>query len=122
MGTLAPSVNYHWQAEDYLTIWNADKHVNDPGGYGTGVGDSFVDLPGYFADSVDEFGDQRGSWDMIDLTLTYKPAGESNYYVQAYAYNVTDEEVAWFRGVEAGNPRGSYSAPSQYGIRIGYFW
>jgi iron complex outermembrane receptor protein len=122
MGTLAPSVNYHWQAEDYLTIWNADKHVNDPGGYGTGVGESFVDLPGYFADSVDEFGDQRGSWDMIDLTLTYKPAGESNYYVQAYAYNVTDEEVAWFRGVEAGNPRGSYSAPSQYGIRIGYFW
>ena len=122
MGTLAPSINYHWQAEDYLTIWNADKHVNDPGGYGTGVGDSFVDLPGYFSDSVDEFGDQRGSWDMVDLTLTYKPAGESNYYVQAYAYNVTDEEVAWFRGVEAGNPRGAYSAPSQYGIRIGYFW
>ena len=71
---------------------------------------------------MDEFGDQRGSWDMVDLTLTYKPAGDSSYYVQAYAYNVTDEEVAWFRGVEAGNPRGAYSAPSQYGIRIGYFW
>ena len=40
---------------------------------------------------------REDSWDMVDLTLTYKPAGESNYYVQAYAYNVTDEEV---RGLE----------------------
>ena len=24
-------LKYHWQAEDYLTIWNADKHINDPG-------------------------------------------------------------------------------------------
>jgi len=35
MGQLIPSINYHWQAEDYLTIWNADKHINDAGGYGT---------------------------------------------------------------------------------------
>ena len=34
MGQLIPSINYHWQAEDYLTIWNADKHINDAGGYG----------------------------------------------------------------------------------------
>jgi iron complex outermembrane receptor protein len=122
MGTLAPAINYHWQAEDYLTIWNADKHVNDAGGYGTGGGSTFVDLPGYFQDPVDQFGDQRPSWDMLDLVVTYKPAGDASWYAQAYAYNVTDEEIAWFRGVEAGQPRGSYSAPSQYGLRLGYYW
>ena len=122
MGTIAPSINYHWQAEDYLTIWNADKHTRDAGGYGTGTGDSFVDLPGYFQDPVDQFGDQRPSWDMLDVVVTYKPAGDASWYAQAYAYNVTDEEVAWFRGVEAGQPRGSYSAPSQYGVRVGYYW
>ncbi len=105
-----------------MTIWNADKHVNDPGGYGTGFSPNgdYVDLPGYFADDVDTFGDHRDSWHMTDVTVTYRPAGDRNWYIQAYGYNVTDEEVAWWRAVEAGNPRGSYSAPAQYGVRFNY--
>ncbi len=123
-GQLTPSINYHWQSEDYLSIWNADKHVNDPGGYGTGFSGNgdFVDLPGYFADDVRTFGDKRDSWGMTDLLVTYKPDDNSSWYVQAYGYNITNEEIAWWRGVEAGQPRGSYSAPAQYGVRLGYFW
>jgi hypothetical protein len=30
--------------------------------------------------------------------------------------------VPWYIGVEAGIPRGSYSAPSQKVIRFGYYW
>ena len=123
-GQLVPSVKVHWQSEDYLSIWNADKHVNDAGGYGTGFSGNgdYVDLPGYFADPVDQFGDNRDSWHMIDFVLTYRPAGNASWYVQAFVYNLEDEEIAWFRAVEAGQPRGSYSAPRQYGIRVGYYW
>lgn len=124
VGLITPSINYHWQSEDYLTIWNADKHVNDPGGFGTGFSPNadFVDLPGFFQDPVETFGDKRDSWNMLDLFLTYKPSVDSPWYIQAYAYNVTDEEIPWWRGVEAGQPRGSYSAPSQIGARFGFFW
>ncbi len=123
-GTLKPSISYHWQSEDYVSIWNADKHVNDPGGYGSGFSPNgdYVDLPGYFLDDVDTFGDHRDSWHMTDIVITYEPAGDQSWYVQAYGYNVTEEEVVWWRGVEAGNPRGSYSAPGQYGLRFGYHW
>ena len=123
-GQLVPSVKVHWQSEDYLSIWNADKHVNDAGGYGTGFSGNgdYVDLPGYFADPVEQFGDNRDSWHMIDFVLTYRPAGNASWYAQAFVYNVEDEEIAWFRAVEAGQPRGSYSAPRQYGIRVGYYW
>lgn len=123
-GILTSSLNYHWQSEDYLTIWNADKHVNDPGGYGTGFSPNgdYVDLPGYFMDDVETFGDHRDSWYMADLLLTYKTAQDAPWYLQAYGYNITDEEVAWWRQVEAGQPRGSYSAPAQYGLRFAYYW
>jgi len=85
-GKLKPALKVHWQSEDYLTIWNADKHVNDPGGYGTGFsGDgNFVDLPGYFMDPVEWFGDQRDSWHMMDFILTYEPAGNASWYAQAF--------------------------------------
>jgi iron complex outermembrane receptor protein len=124
LGLITPSINYHWQAEDYLTIWNADKHVNDPGGYGTGFSPNgdYVDLPGYFQDPVETFGDSRDDWNMLDVFLTYKPSNDSPWYLQAYAYNVTEEQIAWWRGVEAGQPRGSYSAPSQIGARFGFYW
>jgi iron complex outermembrane receptor protein len=123
-GTLTPSVSYHWQSEDYVSIWNADKHVNDAGGYGSGFSGNgdYVDLPGYFADDVNTFGDQRDSWHMTDVTVTYNPPGDQSWYVQAYGYNVTEEEIAWWRGVEAGNPRGAYSGPAQYGVRFNYSW
>lgn len=107
-----------------MTIWNADKHVNDPGGYGTGFSPNgdYVDLPGYFMDDVETFGDHRDSWYMADLLLTYKTAQDAPWYLQAYGYNITEEEVAWWRQVEAGQPRGSYSAPAQYGLRFAYYW
>ena len=73
-------------------------------------------------DPVEWFGDQRDSWHMMDFVLTYEPAGNASWYAQAFVYNLEDEEIAWFRGVEAGQPRGSYSAPRQYGIRVGYYW
>ena len=83
----------------------------------------FVDLPGYFTDQLMNLVIKEDSWDMVDLIVNIQASWRMrNYYAQAYAYNVTDEEVHGLRGVEAGNPRGAYSAPSQYGIRIGYYW
>ena len=108
-----------------------DRHVNDPGGYGTGssLNDDpennyydFVDLPGYFADPVEQFGDKRDSWHMMDFIMTYKPAGDSSWYLQAAIYNLEDESIQWFRAVEAGVPRGAYSAPRQYVLSLGYYW
>jgi iron complex outermembrane receptor protein len=123
-GELIPSISYHYQSEDYLTIWNADKHANDPGGYGTGFSGNgdYVDLPGYFADNVNTFGDKRESWHMTDVFLTYKLSSDSSWYAQAYGYNIGAEQVAWWRGVEAGQPRGSYAPPSQYGMRVNFSW
>jgi iron complex outermembrane receptor protein len=123
LGSVTPSVNYHWQSEDYLTIFNVDKHVNDAGGYGSGLGADYVDLPGFFARTdIETFTDKRPSWSTVDLFLTYNPPGDANWYAQAYMYNATDEEISWWRGMEAGTPRGAYSAPSQWGIRVEYFW
>jgi len=123
-GQLTPSVNFHWQDEDYLTIWNADKHLNDPGGYGSGFSGNgdFVDDPAFFSEDIRTFTDKREAWHMTDVLLTYKPSPSAPWYIQAYGYNVTEEEIAWWRGMEAGQPRGSYSAPAQYGVRFGYFW
>ena len=38
------------------------------------------------------------------------------------SYNAKSEVVPWYIGVEAGIPRGAYSAPSQKVIRFGYYW
>ena len=56
----------------------------------------FIDLPGYFTDSTDDFGDQRDSWDMVDLIVNIQASWRMRtWYAQAYAYNVTDEDSAW---------------------------
>ena len=37
---------------------------------------------------------------MLDIFLTYKPAGNASWYAQAYAYNITDEWlIPYWRGV-----------------------
>ena len=122
LGSVVPSIDYHWQSEDYLSPFNLDKHVNDAGGCGTGLGADYVDTPGFFCHSIDSVTDKRESWSNVNLFLTYNPPGDANWYAQAYMYNATDEEIVYWRGVEAGQPRGAYSAPSQWGVRVEYFW
>jgi iron complex outermembrane receptor protein len=122
LGSLVPSIDYHWQSEDYLSVFNLDKHIDDAGGCGTGLGDAFVDTPGFFCNSIDTVTDKRDAWSNVNLFLTYNPPGDANWYAQAYIYNATDEEIVYWRGVEAGQPRGAYSAPSQWGVRVEYFW
>jgi iron complex outermembrane receptor protein len=122
LGSVVPSIDYHWQSEDYLSPFNLDKHVNDAGGCGTGLGADYVDTPGFFCHSIDTVTDKRESWSNVNLFLTYNPPGDANWYAQAYMYNATDEEIVYWRGVEAGQPRGAYSAPSQWGVRVEYFW
>ena len=123
-GTVTPAINYHYESESYMTPWNANNHVNDVGGFGSGssLNGNYTDLPGYFADPVDIFTDERPSWEMVDLTITYKPAGDAPWYAQLSGYNVTDEYVPFWRGVNAGTPHGGYSAPSHYVFRVGYYW
>jgi hypothetical protein len=133
MGQLIPSINYHWQAEDYLTIWNADKHINDAGGYGTygctnfgaadGCAYGFIDLPGYFNESTDVFGDHRSSWSMVDLIVTYTSLLVMRLgMLKLMHITLTDEVISYWRAVEAGVPSGAFSAPTQYGVRVGYYW
>jgi hypothetical protein len=57
---------------------------------------------------------------MFDLFLTLD--SKDNWYIQYASYNHKSEVVPWYIGVEAGIPRGSYSAPSQKVIRFGYYW
>ena len=108
---LKPGVNYHWEDSSYVTIWNADKHVNDPGGF---------DGPGYFSQPIENFTDRRPAWEMWDYFLTLD--SKDNWYIQAYSYNATSEAVPYWLGIEAGFPRGAYSQPAQKGVRFGYYW
>ena len=108
---LKPGVNYHWEAESYVTPWNMDKHVNDEGG---------CDGPGYFCLPLENFTDKRPAWEMFDLFLTLD--SKDNWYIQYASYNHKSEVVPWYIGVEAGIPRGAYSAPAQKIIRFGYYW
>ncbi len=114
-----------------MTPWNADKHVNDVGGYGLGstIKDELmvylVFILIYLAILLILLSNLlmiRPSWEMVDLTITYKPAGDASWYAQLSGYNVTDEYVPFWRGVNAGTPHGAFSAPSHYVLRVGYYW
>lgn len=108
---LKPGANYRWEESSYTSIWNADKHINDEGGF---------DGPGYFSQPIEVFTDRRPAWEMWDYFLTLD--SKQGWYIQGYSYNATSNIVPWALWIEAGNPRGSYSAPAQKGIRFGYFW
>ena len=108
---LKPAANYRWEESSYTSIWNADKHINDEGGF---------DGPGYFSQPIEVFTDRRPAWEMWDYFLTLD--SKQGWYVQGYSYNATSNIIPWALWIEAGNPRGSYSAPAQKGVRFGYFW
>ncbi|MBA4729765.1 MAG: TonB-dependent receptor [Gammaproteobacteria bacterium] len=108
---LKPGFNYRWEDSSYTSIWNADKHINDEGGF---------DGPGYFAQPIETFSDRRPAWEMWDYFLTLD--SKQGWYLQGYSYNANSEIVPYALWIEAGFPRGSYSAPAQKGIRFGYYW
>jgi hypothetical protein len=108
---LKPGVNYHWETDSYVTPWNMDKHVNDEGG---------CDGPNYFCLPLENYTDKRPAWEMFDYFLTLD--SKDNWYIQFASYNAKSEVVPWSVGIEAGIPRGAYSAPSQKLIRFGYYW
>ena len=78
-------MNYHWEAESYVTPWNMDKHVNDEGG---------CDGPGYFCLPLENFTDKRPAWEMFDLFLTLD--SKDNWYIQ-YASITT--KVKLYHGI-----------------------
>tara|TARA_B100001248_G_scaffold257659_1_gene240569 strand:+ start:258 stop:2984 length:2727 start_codon:yes stop_codon:yes gene_type:complete len=106
-----PGMNYHWESSSYVTPWNMDKHVNDEGGC---IG------PNYFCQPVENYTDKRDRWEIYDYFLTLD--SKQNWYIQWASYNAKSEIVPWSLGIEAGIPRGAYSAPSQKVIRFGYYW
>ena len=55
---LKPGFNYRWEDSSYTSIWNADKHINDEGGF---------DGPGYFAQPIETFSDRRPALSLIHI-------------------------------------------------------
>ena len=106
-----PGFSYHWESDSYVTIWNMDKHLNDEGG---------CDGINYFCEPLENFTDKRQAWEMFDYFLTLD--SKDNWYLQWASYNAKSEVVPWYISIEAGMPRGAYSAPSQKVLRFGYYW
>lgn len=105
-GALIPWVNFHWEDEAYLTIWNVDKHTDDM---------DFVvaDEDIHYSD------DKRDSYLMINANLRYN-APEEVWYAEAFVQNATDESVQYWSNASQGFNQGTYSSPRYYGIRVGY--
>ena len=69
---------------------------------------------------IETFTDRRPAWEMWDYFLTLD--SKQGWYLQGYSYNAHSEIVPYALWIEAGFPRGAYSAPAQKGIRFGYYW
>ena len=61
----------------------------------------------------------RDQHEMFDYFITLD--SKDNWYLQWASYNAKSEIVPWYIGVEAGIPRGAYSAPCKI-LRFGYYW
>ena len=55
---------------------------------------------------------------MGNVRLLFNFRLKANWYIQWASYNAKSEIVPWYIGIEAGIPRGAYSAPSQKVIRL----
>ncbi len=103
-GALVPWVNFHWEDDAYLTLWNVDKHTDDL---------DFV-IPDEDIRFTD---DRRESFYTVNATVRWY---RDNWYVEAYGYNLTDEVVQYWGGAAEGVAKGSMSMPRSYGLRFNY--
>ena len=103
-GTLVPWVNFHWEDDSYLTVWNVEKHVDD-------MDFAIVDEDIRYTD------DKRDDFYTINATLRFY---RDNWWIEAYGYNLTDEVVQYWGGAAENVAKGSFSTPRTYGIRFNY--
>jgi iron complex outermembrane receptor protein len=103
-GTLVPWVNFHWEDDSYLTLWNVDKHYDDL---------DFAILD----EDLKYTWDTRDSFWTMNATLRFY---RNNWYVEAYGYNLTDEVVQYWGGAAERVAKGSFSTPRTYGLRFNY--
>ncbi len=103
-GALVPWVNYRWEDDSYLTIWNVDKHTDDM---------EFV-----IADEDIRYtDDKREAFSTVAAGVRYYLG---SWVVEAYGYNLTDEVIQYWGGAREGVAVGSFSMPRTYGIRFEY--
>jgi iron complex outermembrane receptor protein len=105
-GTLVPWVTFHWEDESYLTVWNVDKHTDDM---------DFVIRD----EDIKYTDDRREAFSMVHAGVRYY---NKRWILEAYGYNLTDEVVQYWGGAAENVPKGSFSVPTIYGIRVGYMF
>lgn len=90
--TLKPYVSVRWQDDMWLDVTNYDgQHLSQ----------------------------KQESYTKIDASLRFEPS-DGQYYVELRGANLTDKDTKNFFGFNRGVVKGSYDAPRQYMLRVGY--
>ena len=106
-GTLTPYLNFHWEDESYVSIDNNDSWDLDPSVLNPGI-------------DLSIYSDKRDAWHIATVSLNYTSV-EENWFAEAWAYNVTDQDFNWWQGY-AGNTPMAAKSQRTYGLRFGYNW
>ncbi|MDX1584536.1 MAG: TonB-dependent receptor, partial [Thermoanaerobaculia bacterium] len=102
-GALVPWINYRWEDDSYLTIWNVDKHTDD-------MDFAIADEDIRYTD------DRREDFSTVSAGLRYY---RDQWLLEAYGYNLTDEVVQYWGGAAEGVAKGSFSKPRSSGVGAG---
>jgi iron complex outermembrane recepter protein len=105
--TLSPFFNVHWEDDSYVSIDNTDKWDLDPSVLNPGI-------------DLSIYSDKRDAWALANVSLNYTSA-EKNWFAEAWANNVTNEDVNWWQGYSGNTPMAA-KAQRAYGLRFGYNW
>lgn len=101
---VSPWITGYWEDDSYLTVWNVDKHTDDM---------DFVILD----QDIRYTDDKRNAWSMLHAGVRFY----SGFWSwEIYGYNLTDEVVQWWGGAAERVPKGSFSMPRTYGVRLAY--
>jgi iron complex outermembrane receptor protein len=106
-GTLTPYLNFHWEDESYVSIDNNDSWDLDPSVLNPGI-------------DLSIYSDKRDAWHIATVSLNYTSV-EENWFAEAWAYNVTDQDFNWWQGYSGNTPMAAKSQRT-YGLRFGYNW
>jgi iron complex outermembrane receptor protein len=104
IASLVPWVNYRWEDDSYLTIWNVDKHTDDM---------EFVIRD----EDIRYTDDLRQAFSIVSAGIRFY---RGKWVLEVYGYNLTDEVIQYWGGAAEGLAKGSFSVPRSYGMRFGY--
>ncbi len=104
LGTLVPWTTFHWEDDSYLTIWNVEKHTDN-------LDFAIADEDIRYTD------DKREAYAMYHAGIRFY---HKTWSLEVYGYNLSDEVVQYWGGAAEGVAKGSFSVPTNYGLRFTY--